>query len=176
MSENALYDLAAQTLASLGERTLATAESLTGGLISATLTEVPGASRVFRGSIVTYSTDVKVSVLGVDPALISAGGAVQEQVAFQMARGVCRSLRAQFGLAVTGVAGPASQDGHDPGTVCFSVVEMAANGAVLSSQLDTLVLDLGGVAPEDQRAYIRSRTVRRGLELLKSMALGQVSE
>jgi len=176
MSSGSPYDLAAAALVSLGDRTVATAESLTGGLISAALTDVPGASSVFRGSIVAYATDVKVSVLGVDPALIAVGGAIQEQVAFQMALGVCRSLGAQFGLAVTGVAGPAVQDGHEPGTVCFSVVEMAADGAVLASQLDTLVLDLVGVAPEDQRAYIRNYTVRHGLELLRSMASGQMSE
>jgi nicotinamide-nucleotide amidase len=160
----------------LGDRTLATAESLTGGLIGATLTDVPGASRVFLGSIVAYASNVKVSVLGVDPSLISTGGAVQEQVALQMARGACLSLGSHFGLAVTGVAGPTSQDGYAPGTVCFAVVEMAASGEVVASRVDTLVLDLGGVAPEDQRAYIRNHTVRHGLELLQSMASGQVSE
>jgi len=106
-------------LASLEARgwTLATAESLTGGLLCATIVDVPGASRVLRGAVVAYATDVKASVLGVDGELLSAHGAVHPEVARQMAQRVRGVLGADVGLATTGVAGPDPQDGHDPGTV-----------------------------------------------------------
>lgn len=101
--------------------TLGTAESLTGGAVAATLVDVPGASRVLRGGIVAYATDVKESVLGVDPELLAVHGAVHPEVAAQMAIGVRRVLGADVGLATTGVAGPDPQDGQPPGTVYVAV-------------------------------------------------------
>ncbi len=97
--------------------TVATAESLTGGLVCGALTDVPGASAVVRGGVVAYATDVKQAVLGVDADLLERGGAVQAEVAEQMATGVCRALRTDLGLATTGVAGPDPQDGQPVGTV-----------------------------------------------------------
>jgi nicotinamide-nucleotide amidase len=176
MSVDGLYELAADTLAALGERTVAVAESLTGGLIGATLTEVPGASRSFRGAVVAYATDVKVSVLGVDAMLIRSGGAVQVAVALQMARGVCKYLQAQFGLAVTGVAGPDSQDGHLPGTVFVAVVLCSPDGEVLDSAEESLNIDLSAVAPSAQRAYIRNQTVECALNLLRVLASPRMLE
>ncbi|MEV7973053.1 CinA family protein [Cellulomonas sp. NPDC089187] len=99
------------------DRTLAVAESLTGGLVAATLVDVPGASRVFRGAVVAYATDLKAQLLGVEPALLADHGAVHPEVARQMARGVRERLGADVGLATTGVAGPDPQDGRAPGTV-----------------------------------------------------------
>jgi nicotinamide-nucleotide amidase len=93
-----------------------TAESLTGGLISAEIASVSGASEVLRGSIVAYSNDVKRGVLGVPPELIKMG-VVSEPVAIAMARGALSPLGADIILACTGVAGPGSQDGIEPGTV-----------------------------------------------------------
>jgi nicotinamide-nucleotide amidase len=101
--------------------TLATAESLTGGLLCATIVDVPGASRALRGSVVAYATDVKASVLGVDAALLAEHGAVHPEVARQMALGARQVLGADVGLATTGVAGPDAQDGHAPGTVFVAV-------------------------------------------------------
>ncbi|KNX36788.1 CinA family protein [Luteipulveratus halotolerans] len=101
--------------------TVAAAESLTGGLVTARLTSVPGASATVRGGVVSYATDVKRDVLGVDAALLDAGGAVQAQVAEQMASGVRRLLAATWGLATTGVAGPEPQDGQPVGTVFVAV-------------------------------------------------------
>jgi len=176
MSTGSLYDLAAVTLGTLGEQTLAVAESLTGGLIAATLTEVPGASRSFRGAVVAYATDVKVSVLGVDEALIRSGGAVQAAVALQMARGACQYLQAQFGLAVTGVAGPDSQDGKPPGTVFVAAVVCSAAGEVLDSTEESLKIDLSAVAPSVQREYIRIQTVECGLNLLRVLASPRMLE
>ncbi|MBO0921340.1 CinA family protein [Cellulomonas sp. zg-ZUI222] len=101
---------------------LAVAESLTGGLVTATLVDVPGASRVLRGGVVAYATELKASVLGVDAALLAARGAVDPEVAVAMAAGVRQRLGADVGLATTGVAGPDQQDGHAPGTVHVAVV------------------------------------------------------
>ena len=91
---------------------LATAESLTGGMIGTRLTEVPGASRAFVGSVVAYDSGVKQSLLGVP-----AGPVVSEQAVVAMALGVCDLLRADVSVAVTGVAGPGPQEGQEPGTV-----------------------------------------------------------
>lgn len=101
--------------------TLATAESLTGGALAAAVVDVPGASAVLRGGVVAYATDLKAELLGVDPDLLSARGAVDPEVARQMADGVRRRLGADVGLATTGVAGPAGQDGRPPGTVHLAV-------------------------------------------------------
>ena len=100
---------------------IACAESLTGGLVCAALTDVPGASAVVRGSVVAYATDVKADVLGVDADLLASGGAVQAEVARQMAQGVCQVLGAEVGVATTGVAGPDPQDGQPVGTVFVAV-------------------------------------------------------
>jgi nicotinamide-nucleotide amidase len=93
------------------------AESVTGGLIGARVTSVAGASEVFRGSIVSYATDVKFELLGV-----SNGPVVSEQAAIEMARGAARLLRCDVALAVTGVAGPTEQDGMPVGTLCVGLV------------------------------------------------------
>lgn len=103
--------------------TLATAESCTGGLIAHRITNVPGASAVFLGGIVAYANHVKTQVLEVPEALIAAQGAVCEDVAVAMARGACARIRADYAIAVTGIAGP---DGGTPekpvGTVYMAVV------------------------------------------------------
>jgi nicotinamide-nucleotide amidase len=102
--------------------TLAVAESLTGGLVTAAVVDVPGASRVLRGGVVTYATDLKGTVLGVDADLLRESGPVDPRVAEAMARGVRDRLAADVGLATTGVAGPGSQDGHPAGEVYVAVV------------------------------------------------------
>jgi len=97
--------------------TVATAESLTAGLVCATLARVPGASAVLRGGLVVYATELKASLAGVDPELLAARGAVDPEVAAQLAAGARERCGATWGLGLTGVAGPSSQDGVDPGTV-----------------------------------------------------------
>jgi nicotinamide-nucleotide amidase len=101
--------------------TLAVAESLTGGLVAADIASVPGASKAFRGSVTAYATDVKRDVLGVEGTLLAERGAVDPQVAAQMAVGVRRLLGADWGIATTGVAGPEPQDGQPVGTVFVAV-------------------------------------------------------
>jgi nicotinamide-nucleotide amidase len=98
-------------------RSLGVAESLTGGLIGARLTAIPGASDVFRGSIVTYASDLKRSLLGV-----ADGPVVSEAAVVAMAEGAARVLGADVTVAATGVAGPASQDGEEPGTVWLATL------------------------------------------------------
>lgn len=102
-------------------RTLATAESLTGGLVGAAITSVPGASHVYRGGVVSYATDLKHLLLGVDAGLLAQVGPVDAEVAEAMADGVRSRLTADVGLATTGVAGPEPQDGKAPGTVWIGV-------------------------------------------------------
>ncbi|MDP9824652.1 nicotinamide-nucleotide amidase [Kineosporia succinea] len=114
---------AAQIVSALSEqgRTVAVAESLTGGMVSASLVAIAGASAVLRGAVVAYAVDVKRDVLGVDPDLLSANGPVDPEVAAQMAHGVRRLLKADFGLATTGVAGPGPADGAPAGRVFVAV-------------------------------------------------------
>lgn len=109
-------------LAKTASVTLATAESLTGGLVCASLVSAPGASAVVRGGIVAYNTAVKVSALQVSPILIEREGPVAHAVALAMARGALTTLGADVAVATTGVAGPDPHGGCEPGTVVIAVV------------------------------------------------------
>ncbi len=107
-------------LARRGE-TVCTVESLTGGLLCAGLTEVPGASAVVLGGIVAYTMDVKHDVVGVDHAVLSEYGAVSGQAAEALARRAREIFGASWAVATTGVAGPATQEGQPVGTVFVAV-------------------------------------------------------
>ena len=97
---------------------MATAESLTGGLIAAMLTSVPGSSASVRGGIVSYVNEVKAELLGVSEDVLARQGAVDELVALQMARGALRELGSEVSVAVTGIAGPTgAEPGKPVGTV-----------------------------------------------------------
>jgi len=149
---------AARVLALLEEHggTLAVAESLTGGLVAAELAGVPGASRTFRGSVTAYATTLKHELLGVDAALLAAHGAVDPEVARQMAAGVRDRLGADWGISTTGVAGPDPQDGKPVGTVYIGI----------STDSGTRVIDLtlGG-----SRNALRRRVVSESLVQLKEV-------
>ncbi|WP_406391693.1 CinA family protein [Streptomyces sp. NBC_00887] len=148
--------VAARVLRRLVERgeTLAVAESLTGGMVAAELTSVPGASRSFRGSVTAYATSLKHDVLGVDGLLLAERGAVDPDVARAMAAGVRLTLGADWGVSTTGVAGPEPQDGKPVGTVYVAV---SGPGGVQK----VAELRLNG-----ERADIRRESVRSLLELL----------
>jgi len=103
-------------------QTVAVAESLTGGLVAAALTDSAGASIVLRGGVIAYATDLKAQVLGVDEVLLAQVGAVDADVAEQMASGVRSLMGATYGVATTGVAGPDEVDGRPVGTVYVAVV------------------------------------------------------
>jgi nicotinamide-nucleotide amidase len=104
---------------------LATAESLTGGLLGGRVTGIAGASDYYLGGVVAYATDAKASQLGVDPDLLAAEGPVSEQVAAAMAAGARSAFGADLGLAATGVAGPTEQSGRRVGTLCLGVADAA---------------------------------------------------
>ena len=161
--------LAVTVVIAMQGRTLATAESITGGLLGSTITSVPGASQIFRGGVIAYSSDLKSSLLGVSTSVLADGGAIQAQVALEMATGVATKLKADFGLAVTGVAGPASQDGHLPGTVFVACVTRDEEGIIVDSAIDELHLFPEVDDPREARAQIREETVAAALELLLSM-------
>ena len=112
-------DQVAQLLAG---RRIATAESCTAGLLAARLTDRPGSSDYVMGGVVSYSNEAKADLLGVDPALIEAHGAVSEPVAEAMAAGALQRFGADTAVAITGIAGPGGGTPEKPvGTVCFTV-------------------------------------------------------
>ncbi|MGW2561901.1 CinA family protein [Streptomyces sp. NPDC001514] len=161
---SAVPGAAAGVLALLAERgeTLAVAESLTGGLVAAELTAVPGASKSFRGSVTAYATGVKQDILGVDGALLAARGAVDPDVAAQMAAGVRVRLGAGWGIATTGVAGPEQQDGQPVGTVFVAVAGPGGTRKVAALRLN------------GDRAEIRRESVRSVLDLLAGVLVGEL--
>lgn len=112
---------AEEVLASASNKglSLATAESCTGGLLAALLTDIPGLSHVFERGFVVYSEDAKCDVLGVAREKVDSCGAVSREVALEMAQGALRRSRADIALAITGFAGPA-EDGDEEGLVHFA--------------------------------------------------------
>lgn len=135
------------------EQTVAVAESLTGGLLAAALTGIPGASMAFRGAVVAYATSLKATLLDVPRPMLDALGAVSPEVAGAMAEGVRVRLGATFGAATTGVAGPDPTEGKPVGTVHIAV--SAAKGTTMRS----LALPGG-------RDEVRQRTVEEALGML----------
>jgi nicotinamide-nucleotide amidase len=133
--------------------TLATAESLTGGLVAATLVEIPGVSAVFRGGLVVYATQLKHDLAGVREDLLADRGPVDPEVALALAAGARERCGADWGVATTGVAGPDPQDGKPVGLVYVAVA--GPDGSTVRE----LRLDGG-------RAQIRGGSVVAVLELL----------
>ena len=158
--------LAVTVILAMQGRSVATAESLTGGQLGSTITAIPGASKIYRGGVIAYASDLKSDLLGVSQSLLAEGGAVQAQVALEMATGTAQRLDAEFGLAVTGVAGPDSQDGHLPGTVFVACIQRDEQGSVIDSVVEQLQLFPEFTDPQEARAQIREETVAAALELL----------
>lgn len=152
---------AADALRRLAERgqTLASAESLTGGLLAASIVDVPGASAVFRGGLVTYATDLKRSLAGVPAGLLAARGPVDPDVALALAEGVRVRCGADWGVATTGVAGPDSQHGIPVGTVYVAVAGPDAS-------------EVRSLAVAGDRAAVRHGAVTAALTLLVGMLTG----
>ncbi len=140
----------------LAERglTLATMESCTGGLLADTITNVPGSSRYFRGSIVSYATEVK-ELMGVDPAIIREYGVISDETAIAMAAAARERLRADVGVGVTGVAGPDPQDGKPVGEVHIAVDTGTGPAAVISYTM------------AQNREQVKRRAVTQAISLLR---------
>ncbi len=143
-------------------RTVAVAESCTGGLMSARLTERAGSSEYFLGGAVVYSNEAKVSMAGVDPDLIARFGAVSNEVAEALAVGAAARFGADLGIGITGIAGPGGGTEEKPvGTVCFSVC--SRDGARLTRRLR-----LPG-----SRSDVRDRSTTVAMHLLRRVLVGQ---
>lgn len=139
---------------------IAVAESCTGGMVSAALTDVPGSSDVFDRGFVSYSYPAKTAMLGVPEAMLAEHGAVSEPVARAMAEGGLRASQAQVAAAITGVAGPGGSDAKPEGLVWFAVAGPAG--------VATLRRDFGPLG----RGAVRLRSVETALEMLLQ-ALGR---
>lgn len=158
MAYAAVQQLAAAKL------TIATAESCTGGLIAAALTEVPGASAVFRYGWVTYCNEAKERILYVPEELMAAHTVVSEPVVGAMAESAMRQSGADIAVAVSGNAGPTAAAGEPPvGTVCLALCRRAAQ-----RPMHTETLHLDGM----NRREIRERVVMRVLELVCEVTRG----
>lgn len=139
-------------LAATGQ-TLATAESLTGGLLAAAITEVPGSSGAYVGGVVTYATELKVGLLEVPESIVDDAGVVSAECAAAMAEGACKLTGATYALATTGVAGPDTQEGKPVGTVYVAVAGRTGT--------ETRALNLSG-----SRQEIQTETCRQVIDLL----------
>ena len=137
--------------------TVATAESLTGGLVAAILTSVPGSSAVVRGGLVVYATPLKHELAGVDDDLLAEHGAVHPDVAAQLADGARVTCGATWGVGLTGVAGPDPQDGIEPG-----VVHLGVSGPDVA-EVRTIGID-------GNRHQVRASAVAAALKLLSDLA------
>lgn len=165
---------AREVIAAASQRglTIAACESLTAGLLAASLADVPGASAVLRGGLVTYATELKHTLAGVDADLLAQRGAVDPDVALSMARGAAQVCGAELGISCTGVAGPDPQDGKPVGRVYIGLWQTGGAGRPGDSGADAE--GCGHVQRYDfsgSRAQIRSQVVDAGLDLL-ARALG----
>ena len=138
---------------------IATAESCTGGMISAAITDIAGSSRVLDRGFVTYSNAAKMDMLGVSAETLDTHGAVSEQVAAEMATGALKHSNATLTVSVTGIAGPGGSDFKPEGRVCF--------GIATTQGVETHQVDFGPLG----RAGVRSATVAHALELLQQKLL-----
>ncbi len=142
--------------------TISCAESCTGGLIGAAITELPGSSTYFLGSAVTYSNDAKMSILGVEGDVLAEHGAVSDEVARQMALGACRVFSSDYSVAVTGIAGPGGATDTKPVGLVYIAV---SDGSRCVSTRNVFTGDRGSV---------RSETVDQAIGLLTDMISGRL--
>lgn len=148
---------------------VATAESLTGGLVCAALTSVPGASAVVFGGVASYSTDLKIRVLGVPAAVIAEHGTVAAATALRMADGVRELTGAMVGVATTGVAGPDPIEGQPVGTVFVAVTRGAGTSRPDGRESEP---EVRALAVQGSREQIRRQTVIAALQLMREVLSG----
>lgn len=169
-----LWDKAAAAARLLGEVALeakasvATAESCTGGLVAALITEVPGASAWFDRGFVTYTPLSKTEMLDVAPETIEEKGVVSEPVAHAMARGACARSRANYAVSLTGVAGPGGGTEETPvGTVCIGWAEKLRDGRTVVTSARTIHV------PSETRSVVRIEAARIALQGLIALIHGE---
>lgn len=150
--------LAAETLAAARARgwRIATAESCTGGMVSAALTDVAGSSDVFERGFVTYTNTAKTEMLGVREATLAAHGAVSEEVAREMALGALVNSDADLAVSITGIAGPGGSEFKPEGRVCFGLATRAG--------CETETIEFGALGRAEVRAAARNHALTRLLE------------
>lgn len=159
-TEIALAAFAAVESLKLTGLTVATAESCTGGMIAAALTEVPGASSAFRYGWVTYCNEAKERLLDVPPALIETFSVVSEPVVAAMAESAMRQAGADMAIAVSGNAGPTAADGEPPvGTICLAIIKRGARRPLHTETI---------FQPNLNRAQLRRLCTLRALNLIIS--------
>ena len=140
--------------------TIATAESCTGGMVAAALTDIAGSSDVFDCGFVTYSNAAKIAMLGVSPATLTAYGAVSEEVALEMAQGALTHSTADLTVSITGIAGPGGSDFKPEGRVCFGLARKGHDTT-------TETVEFGALGRDKLRKAARDRALA-----LLSQALG----
>lgn len=133
---------------------LATAESCTGGMIAAAITDVPGSSKALERGFVTYSNNAKIEMLGVARATLNTHGAVSEPVAAEMARGALAHSHAHIAVSVTGIAGPGGSEHKPEGRVCF--------GIAYGTTVRTETVEFGALG----RDAVRQASVEHALEMV----------
>ncbi len=138
--------------------TVATAESCTGGMVGAALTDIAGSSDVYERGVITYSNSAKMALLEVSLATLTIHGAVSEEVAREMARGLKRTARVDIAVSVTGIAGPGGSEHKPEGRVCF--------GLATRDGVETETVEFGALG----RAEVRAAATRHALGLIGAAA------
>ena len=141
---------------------MSTAESCTGGLIGASITDIPGASEVFLGGVVSYSNDAKEGILGVSHSVLSERGAVREQTARQRVEGAMRLFDSEYAVAVTVIAGPGGATPEKPVGLVYIAVADGPRTVVTRNVF------------KGDRQEVRESTVREACSLLTDMVEGRL--
>ncbi len=139
---------------------LTCAESCTGGMLAATLTDLPGSSAMFERGFVTYTNDAKMDMLGVQAATLDAYGAVSEQTAHEMATGALAHSNAQIAVSITGIAGPGGSDHKPEGRVCFGLA-IAGNVTSQTQEFGALGRDLVRIKARDHALALLLSAVQK---------------
>lgn len=148
--------------------TIATAESCTGGMVAAALTEIPGSSAVFDRGFVTYSNAAKTDMLGVSTETLTAHGAVSPEVAEEMSLGALSNSKATVSVSVTGIAGPGGSDHKPEGRVCFG---LARSGHQVKSE----TIEFGAIGRQNVRKAARDHAlmlIQREISTLEPIQIG----
>ncbi|GIT92078.1 competence damage-inducible protein A [Jannaschia pagri] len=151
---------AAEILRAAQGRTVATAESCTGGMVAAALTDLPGSSAVFHWGVVTYSNQAKMDLLGVQKTTLDTHGAVSEPVAAEMAQGASDRAAVDVAVSITGIAGPGGSEFKPEGRVCF--------GLSTAAGVHTETVDFGAIGREAVRRAARDHALALILRALQA--------